>query len=69
MLDPETNDDKRKEERVCETCGRPYTLTDKDYDYVGPPYNDGNGSERCCLACWLGVGPKDSPESHDQEAL
>ena len=49
-------------ERTCHECGSKYCLTDMidahEADFLKPlRYID--GCEQYCLACWLGVGPKD----------
>lgn len=48
-------------ERRCQKCGARYSeRTSIDSHYFEPPYDYRRGYERYCLACWLGVGPKDS---------
>jgi hypothetical protein len=61
--DTETQEtDRPKDEYVCETCGRRYTLSDEGYRHFDRPDDYQSGYTRYCLACWLGVGPTDFPE-------
>jgi hypothetical protein len=48
---------------LCETCGRPYVVDDAASSYMDPPDDYRRGYQRYCLACWLGVGPQDCPET------
>ena len=49
-------------ERWCQECNRRYSEnTWVDSHYFDPPYDYQRGYLRYCLACWLGVGPKDCP--------
>lgn len=50
-------------QRTCNECHRKYTIAefrDSGTNYFAHPYNYGRGCKEYCLACWLGVGPKDS---------
>jgi len=44
----------------CVECGQYYTEGDEvDSQYYDSPYDYWKGCHQYCLACWLGVGPKD----------
>ena len=50
------------EKRICSECGQEYSveeILDTSPGYWDHPYNYAEGSAQYCLACWLGVGPKD----------
>ena len=52
----------RNESQICSECGQRYSVDEIAANHPGyweAPYNYGDGSRRYCLACWLGVGPKD----------
>jgi hypothetical protein len=44
---------------ICETCGLSYVVDDAAESHMSPPYDYRFGHESYCLACWLGVGPKE----------
>lgn len=47
-------------DRRCQECGDRYCqVPDVAAEYFYYPTDYSRGSERYCLACWLGVGPKD----------
>jgi len=48
---------------TCETCGRPYVVDESADAHMNPPDDYRRGYQRYCLTCWLGVGPKDCPET------
>ena len=51
--------------RVCETCGRPYSIgqyLETAEHYFGRPHSYRLACEKSCLDCWLCVGPTDFPE-------
>ncbi|MGO9835106.1 MAG: hypothetical protein ACLP1X_12905 [Polyangiaceae bacterium] len=49
---------------VCKACHRPYDPNaHEDSHYMEPPYDYAEGVQDCCLACWLGVGPTDFPDT------
>ena len=51
-----------EERRVCAECGQSYTIADfraGHPSYFDPPHRYDEGCKTYCLACWLGVGPKD----------
>ncbi len=55
-------------ERSCKECNRIYTIKEffeHNSHYFGRPENYRSGCETYCLACWLGVGPNDFPDSFD----
>jgi hypothetical protein len=52
---------------ICETCGRPYVVDESADSHMNPPDNYRRGCRRYCLACWLGVGPKDCPDTRYTE--
>ncbi|MGB7492923.1 MAG: hypothetical protein WBR26_05610 [Candidatus Acidiferrum sp.] len=43
--------------RVCEICGRTYTLEEAGEHFFSRPYNYRNGCAATCLTCWLDCGP------------
>ena len=56
--------------RVCETCGRSYTIDEflkSSGHYFQRPHVYREGCERCCLPCWLGVGPLDFPDEYGRD--
>lgn len=53
------------QKRVCGECGQEYSVEELLAACPGfwdHPYNYSHAAVRCCLACWLGVGPKDIAE-------
>jgi hypothetical protein len=48
--------------RTCETCRQLYVIDESCDAHMNPPDDYGRGFSRYCLACWLGVGPKDYTE-------
>ena len=52
---------------TCETCGRPYIVDESADVHMDPPTDYARGFSRYCLACWLGVGPKDFPDAEFTE--
>jgi hypothetical protein len=69
MNEPEEdNVDVQGQEFVCETCGRRYTVLVDEINHLFPSDEYELNCSRYCRACWLGVGPKDFPESQDQQA-
>lgn len=48
--------------RTCKTCGYPYQVDESTESHMNPPDDYRRGFKRYCLACWLGVGPKDAPD-------
>ena len=56
---------------TCTECGRKYSVDDTretNSTYFPPPCDYERGSSSHCLACWLGVGPRDFPSSHPSPA-
>ena len=51
---------------ICETCGRPYVVDESADSHMNPPDDYRRGYQRYCLACWLGVGPKDCPKVENE---
>ena len=47
---------------ICKTCGITYEIDDSCMLHMSPPDNYSSGCSSHCLACWLGVGPIDSPD-------
>jgi hypothetical protein len=48
--------------RVCTECGQQYSIEEllsSSPSYFNAPHNYDRGCDKYCLACWLGVGPKD----------
>ena len=55
--------------RSCEECGQPFTIgqyLDSSPDYFSRPWGYRAGCNSYCLACWLGVGPRDFPAQDDE---
>jgi hypothetical protein len=48
--------------RICRGCGYPYAVDESAASHMDPPDDYRRGFKRYCLACWLGVGPKDDPD-------
>ncbi len=60
--------DPYQEQRSCKVCDVSYTIQefyDSNCSYFYPPDDYGRGCYDHCLACWLGVGPKDFPPLPD----
>jgi hypothetical protein len=58
QMDPNVHSDNL----ACGQCGRVYSIEEALTDFVdfwSTPYNYGASASRCCLGCFLGVGPKD----------
>jgi hypothetical protein len=56
---------------TCSECGSKYSVgetLETSAMYFPPPYDYERGSSNHCLACWLGVGPRDFPSSHPSPA-
>lgn len=60
------------QDRVCETCGHTYRISQfvdgNKHPYMDHGYKYRLGCERYCLACWLGVGPLDFPSGAEEPA-
>jgi hypothetical protein len=54
---------------ICETCGRSYVIDGTAGAHMDPPDDYCQGYQRFCLACWLGVGPKDWPDMRLAERM
>jgi hypothetical protein len=57
---------------TCSECRSKYSVgetRETNSTYFPPPYDDERGSSNHCLACWLGVGPRDLPPSHASPAV
>jgi hypothetical protein len=68
MDDKAFTESEKLQHRQCQECGRAYTIAwhlKHHSNYFDKPYDYQNGCDTHCLACWLGVGPKDCPESYD----
>ena len=55
----------------CIECGRNYSASELERTnaaYFPPPYDYERGSSDHCLACWLGVGPRDFPSGHAESS-
>lgn len=55
---------------MCETCGARYTIGQflvNSGHYFPLPHDYKSGCQRHCLACWLGVGPRDFPASEGDD--
>jgi len=51
-----------EQKQICSECGQEYSVEETLTacpGYWDRPYNFSQASARYCLACWLGVGPKD----------
>ncbi len=48
--------------RICRGCGYPYVVDESSASHMDPPDDYRRGVKRFCIACWLGVGPKDPPD-------
>lgn len=52
---------------ICRACGRLYVVDDSVDIHMEPPGDYRRGYRRFCLACWLGVGPKDCLDTEHEE--
>jgi hypothetical protein len=53
---------------TCSECGSKYSVgetLETSSMYFSPPYDYERGSSNHCLACWLGVGPRDFPSCYE----
>ena len=53
---------------TCSECESKYSVgetLETNSTYFPPPYDYESGSSSHCLACWLGVGPRDFPSSYE----
>lgn len=48
--------------RICRGCGYPYVVDESTASHMDPPDDYRRGVKRFCIACWLGVEPKDPPD-------
>jgi hypothetical protein len=59
-------------QRTCTECGERYTIGQylETYShYFSRPWDYRAGCETHCLACWLGVGPRDFPAEDDDSLV
>ncbi len=67
-MDQPTPTDPYLQKRSCKVCDLTYTIQDfyeSSMTVFDPPDDYGRGCYDHCLACWLGVGPKDFPPMPD----
>ena len=53
---------------TCSECGSKYSVgetLETSSMYFSPPYDYERGSSNHCLACWVGVGPRDFPSCYE----
>ena len=58
--------------QICSKCNEEYSITESLTScpgYWDHPYSYSHGSPRYCLACWLGVGPKDVAKMDAEYAM